>query len=259
MPRGKVLAVLASDLQSEGIKQAEAGLATAEANRDALVQEVERVRKLVAAQAAPTSQLVTLEAQLRTAEAQVRQTATSISAASAQQRRSIITAPISGVVANLRVREGDTANPAMPLMMIVEGSRVKAVLQLPEREFLQIEVGMPVRLAALGSPERVVEGKVSLVGPVVDRRTRTGVVEVALDNEGGVLVPGSAVKSRIEVERLEGVVLVPAHAVLLTADTERTGEALVFVVEGDVAKRKEVVIGQRQGALLEIRSGLQPG
>ena len=47
--RGKVLAVLSSQMQSEAVKQADASLGAAEAGRDALADEVERMRKLVGA------------------------------------------------------------------------------------------------------------------------------------------------------------------------------------------------------------------
>jgi RND family efflux transporter MFP subunit len=257
--KGKVLAVLAADLQSAALKQAEAGLTSAEANRDTLSEEVERVRKLVAANAAPAAQLQGLEAQLRATEAVVAQTATGLSTATAQRRRAIITAPISGRVANLAVRKGDTATPGMPMMTLVRGKKVKATFQVPEREFLKIREEMPVRLIPLGDRTIEVDASVTLTGPVVDRRTRTGLVEVELDNEDGRLIPGAAVRAKIELERRPGVVLVPAAAILLTATTDLDGKAIAFVADGAVARRRDVVVGERQGGMMEVRSGLQVG
>ncbi|MFN7135464.1 MAG: efflux RND transporter periplasmic adaptor subunit, partial [Myxococcales bacterium] len=237
---GEVLATVWAEAQTEGYNQAQAGLEAAIANRDAVRDNVERMRALLKVGSATQSQLDGLEAQLRAAEAQVRQAAAGVSAASAQKDRTLIKSPIAGVVAQVQVREGDLAAPSLPIMTVVKPDRLKAVLRVPERDFLRVKQGMPVRLAPLAVPTQQVQAKVTLKGPVVDRLTRTGLVEVHLDNKEGQLVPGSTVRVFIELSRREGVVLVPADAVLLTTETERTGEALAFVAEGEVAKKREV-------------------
>lgn len=257
--KGQILAILDNDLQSEAMRQAEAGLTAAEAARDALEDEVRRTRALVEAGGAPRAQLETLEAQLRTQTAQVNQIAAGVSSAAAQRRRALLTAPIDGIVSDLILREGDMAMPSMPLLKVVEPERLLAVFQVPERDFLRVEKGMTVRVSPLGSETIVREAEVSFVSLTVDRRTRTGRVEVKLDNADQTLVPGAAVKGVFELDRRPGVVLVPAQAILLTGDTERTGRAVAFVAQGDTALRRDVVVGERQGADIEVKSGLQAG
>jgi len=257
--KGQVLAILSSDLQSRSVDQANAAVSAAEASRDALAQEVERTRKLVQAGAVAPTQLSSLESQLRTSQAQTKQMSAGLSLAAAQRQQAVITAPISGTVANLILREGDMASPSQPLCTLVQGQRLKAVFQVPERDFLQVRPGMPVAVSPLGNAELAVEATVSLRGPVVDRRSRSGRVEISLDNADGALLPGTAVRASIELERRADAILVPASAVLLTADTERSGAAFVFVAEGDVARRRSVQLGARQNGSLEIRSGLDAG
>ncbi len=257
--KGQILAILDNDLQSEAMRQAEAGLTAAEAQRDALEDEVRRTRALVAAGGATRAQLESLEAQLRTSGAQVGQIAAGVSSAAAQRRRAVITSPIDGVVSGLVSREGDMATPSMPLLTVVEPERVVAVFQVPERDFLRVKEGMKATVAPLGSDDVSRASSVSFVGLTVDRRSRTGRVEVKLDNTDGALVPGSAVKGVFELERREGVVLVPAKAVMLTADSERTGRALAFVANGDKASRREIVVGERQGSQVVVESGLRAG
>jgi len=94
---------------------------------------------------------------------------------------------------------------------------------------------------------------------VVDRLTRTGLVEIHLGNAERALMAGSAVRAKVELARKAGVVLVPAEAVIFTGDTERTGRALAFVAQGKLALRREVRVGVRQGDQLEILEGLAPG
>jgi len=104
-----------------------------------------------------------------------------------------------------------------------------------------------------------VEGQVTLRGPIVDRITRTGLVEVHLPNPERLLLAGSTIRVSIEIARRTGVVLVPAEAVLLTGETERSGLATVFVAEGDQARRREITVGVRQGNRFEVIRGLDPG
>jgi len=260
---GQRLAVLRGDMQADGVKQAIAGLEAVGASVSALETQVTRAEALVKAGTLPRSQLDALQAQLRSSQAQQRQLAAGVSQANTQADRTIIRAPISGVVAGLTLREGDMIAPSMPLLTIVDTSALRLQLRVPERDFLRIGAEMPVSLSPLALPERKVEAKVSLVGPVVDRMTRTGLVEINLPPQQAgaaqkdALVPGSAVRVQIEISRRPEVVQVPAAAVVLTPRTELSGEAIAYVVgEGSLAHKRLIKVGERQGSMLEVKEGL---
>ncbi|MFW6369533.1 MAG: efflux RND transporter periplasmic adaptor subunit [Myxococcota bacterium] len=256
---GQVLAVLASDMTSQAVEQAEAGLEAAAANRDALAREVERIRPLVEAGSAPRSQLETLETQLLAASAQVRQATAGRGQASVHQGRTVIRSPISGVVSGLMAQEGEISPPSMPLLTVVRPDLLKAVVRAPERHFLRMREGMAVTVSPIAGPHHEVRASVSLKGPVVDRMTRTGLVEVEIDNSEGKLVPGSMVRVVVEIEKKEDVVLVPAESVVFTVDTEETGRAWVFLAEGERARRKQIVVGTSRDGKIEVREGLSEG
>ncbi len=255
---GATLVVLEGQLQNEAVRQADAAKEASMANRDALHDDVERVRALVNAGSASRQQLDGLEARLRAADAQVRQLEAALSQASTQRSRTLLRSPIAGTVAQINAQEGDLASPAVPILTVVRCDHVKAVLRVPERQFLKIELGMPVHLAPLARPDRGIDAKVSVLGPVIDRTSRTGLVEVDLDNTQAALVPGSAVRAVIEVARRKDIVLVPARAILFTPDTDTTGEATAFVVNDGLAEQRTVHIGARQHDDFEIKDGLKP-
>lgn len=256
---GDVLVTLHGDIQSEALRQAEAALEAAMASRDGTTDTLRRTRALAGAGAVSESQLEAMEAQARGAEAQVRQARAAVAQAAAQQSKSLITSPIDGVVAQLQVRRGDMVSPSMPILTVVQSHALLARFRVPEREFLRVEPDMPVRLAPLGRPEHVIGGRVTMRSPMVDRMTRTGVVEAHIENPDGLVLPGSAVRGRIELSRRPGVVLVPAEAILFTSETRRTGHALAFVAEGDRAVQRTVRVGVRQADQLEILAGLTEG
>lgn len=256
---GALLAVLQGDLLTAGENQAQAGLDAAKANLAAVEDNLRRTRGLAEAGAIAPSQLEALESQKLAGEAQVRQLTAAASQASSQRGRVRITSPIAGYVTGLVARPGDMTNPGMPLLTVVKQDKVKAILRVPERDFLRVEVGMPTSIAPLARPDLVVRGEVSLRGPVVDRNTRTGLVEVHLDNHNGALLAGSSIRGVIEFGRRQDVVLVPAEAVLFTTETATNGKATVFVANDTHARRVEVTVGVRQGGSLEVVRGLEGG
>ncbi len=257
--QGDVLATVRSEMASQGVNQAQAALEAAVAQREAADDNVRRLRALAQAGSVSASQLETAESQARAAAAQVRQATAARGLSSAQKDLTTVRSPISGIVAQINVKEGDLAMPQAPVMTVVKSERMKVVLRAPERAFFRIQTGMPVRVSPLTNPKQVVDAKVTLKGPVVDRMTRTGLVEVELDNPDGTLISGTSVRAVVELSREEGKLLVPAEAILLSAETERTGQAAAFVSDGKKAARREVKVGRRQGDQLEIERGLEEG
>lgn len=256
---GALLATVSMDMLDNAAAQARAALDAARANLANVEDNLRRTRPLVEAGSVPVAQVDALESQLRAAQAQVRQLEAGAAQASVQRDRGQIRTPISGVVMGLTAREGDLVSPQLPLLTVVRSDKLKAVLRVPERDFLKIERGMPVRLSPLARSDIQVEATVTVLSPAVDRTTRTGLVEIHLDNRDGTLVAGSSVRAWVELSRRSDVLLVPAEAVLFTSETYHTGEATAFVADGSTARRRVVRIGARQEDRLEVSEGLSAG
>ncbi|HLT29424.1 MAG TPA: efflux RND transporter periplasmic adaptor subunit [Myxococcaceae bacterium] len=257
--KGDLLVLVTGDLQTSALRQSQAALESAIANRDAVMDNLRRTRQLVAGGSGTASQLESLEAQARAAEAQVAQSTAGMAQASAQRGRTILRSPIDGVVSGLTLREGDMAIAGQPIMTIVRDDAVKAIARVPERAFHRVEEGMPARVALLADPSVSVNGTVTVKGAVVDRASRTGLVEIHLDNADRKLVAGSAIRIHIVTAQRENVVLVPVAGILLQADTERSNKAIAFVADGNKAQQREVTVGRRIGDRMEIVEGLAPG
>ena len=261
---GDPLATLEAALPSSELAQADAALAAAEASRDRLQADRDRIAPLVERQALPRSQLDSLEAQLRAAEAQVRQLEAGRRAAGVRRSRTVVRAPVAGVVAELQVSAGDMAAPQMPLARVVQMDRVKVPVQVVEEDYVRLREGMEVELAPPALPDVRLRGRIARVSPVLDRLTRTGEVEIEADNPEHVLRPGMVVEVGVELERREDVVLVPSRAIVMTTRTDEDRVAHVYVREGESAVRREVQLGRRYPSevgesRVEITGGLQGG
>src|SRR5690606_34397177 len=135
---GDPIATLQADLQASGLAQAGAALAAAEAGHDQLRADLARISRLVDQGAMPRSQLETLEAQVRTSEAQVAQLRAARRTAGEQRSRTVVRAPIDGVIALLSVEQGDMVTTAAPICSVVRMERVELHLRVTEQDFVRI-------------------------------------------------------------------------------------------------------------------------
>ena len=256
---GDPIATLEAALPSSDVAQAAAALAAAEASRDQLTLELDRVRGLVARAALPANQLEGLEAQVRAADAQVAQLQATQRGASLRRDQTVVRAPVDGIVAMLSVSAGDMVVPARPLCAVVQMDRVEIELTPVEPDWVRLEEGMAVEVRPTALPEVERDGVLVERSPVIDRLTRTGKATVSIDNPEHVLRPGMVAEVEIVLRRRENVLFVPGEAVRLTTTTEEDQRAVVFVADSGRAARREVRLGRRYGARIEIVDGLEEG
>ncbi len=255
--KGDPLVTLSGELQAAGLGQATGALEAARASEALAKAQLERVQVLFEAGTASRADLETARRQLESAVASVKQLSGARSQAAVQKARSVVRAPLDGVVALLDAKEGDLAAPGRALAVVVEPGAARVFLDVPERDFSRLATGQEARVWPLSDPEHVVTGRVSAVGLLVDPLTRTGKAEVYFDDAS--ILPGSAVRAEIQVDRREDVLVVPAVAVQLSADFLDSREGTVFVVTDDQVAARSVRVGERDGDRLEIREGLEAG
>lgn len=258
---GDVIVTLQAGLQSAGVQQASAAVDVAEAARDQLRADVDRVRRLVQSGTLPRSQLETLEAQLRTSEAQVDQSRAARRSASTQRDMTVVRAPVAGTIALLTLQQGDMVAPSVPICSVVQADRLRVQLRLTEQDYVRVREGMTAVIRPPALEGLTLEGTVSQISPVLDPLTRTARVDVAVDNPDGRLRPGMVAQTSIVLERHPEVVLAPSRALVLSSrtDTEREANVFVFDREAGVARRRRVVLGRRYDTGVAIEEGLDGG
>lgn len=101
-----------------------------------------------------------------------------------------IYAPIGGVVTDLAVREGDYVQTGAPLATIADLSLLWLDMEAYESQLPLLRWGQRVRFTVEAHPGEAFEGRISFIEPMVDERTRTAAVRVAVDNDDKRLKPG---------------------------------------------------------------------
>jgi len=165
-----------------------------------------------------------------------------------------IVAPISGVIAQRYVKEGNLIALNAPLFRIVGSERLEAVLNVPERELSTVRSGLPVTLRVDALPGMQFVGTIDRVSPVVDAATGTFRATAVFKAHDAQLKPGMFGRISVVYDQRRGSLAVPRVALL-----EEEGDPAVFVVKDDKVLRTPVVLGHVNGTYAEIRQGLSEG
>ncbi len=176
--------------------------------------------------------------------------------------KGIAKSPIAGVVVALPAQVGMTISQAVPVARISAGNALEIKTHIAERFVSKISLRLPVDITLDAYPGETFHGEISEVSPVMDPTSRTMEVKIHIaDNPGAKLKAGMFAKIRIITEQKEGIVKIPASAMV-----NRFGKDVVFVVETDpkdpahqIVTQTSIVPGIIIDGAMEVQSGLNPG
>lgn len=165
-----------------------------------------------------------------------------------------VLSPLSGVVIEKNVIEGSYVNVGDPLFTIADLSSVWVEADVFENDLALLRPGQLVEISSQSYPGRTYSGRVSLIKPFLDPKTRTVKVRVVLPNPGLRLKPEMLVQATIR-EPLGDCLAVPLSAVM---DNGRRQVVWVEKSPGAFTMHK-VTVGARSGDMVQILSGLAEG
>ena len=175
--------------------------------------------------------------------------------------RVTIHAPSGGIVVHKDVQEGMYVETGSRIYTIADLSRVWVNLDAYESDLAWLQNGQEVEFTTEAYAGEVFRGTISFIQPVLDEKTRTVAVRVALPNADGRLKPGMFVRGVVQAELTtadELPLVIPATAPLLTGK-----RAVVYVAIPDkdrpTYEGREVVLGPRVGEHYIVTDGLREG
>ncbi len=227
------------------------------------VQQQDRARRLVEAEAIPARRLEEADAALTAAEARLEaarerwsrfESLSSSKDASVPSAMFAMRAPFDGVVSEVRFSAGVSVEADEPLMRIVDPERVHVVGAVPEAQAAGLDRARGAEL--LRGDELLLElGPPLAVIPVIDPVARTAEIRFALDNRGPGLPLGQAAKLRLLLGDEALATCVPESAVV-----DDGGRSVVFVqTGGESFERRPVRLGNPDGGFVEVLAGVEPG
>ena len=174
----------------------------------------------------------------------------------AQLSRTIITAPISGVVDEIIIERGQVVAPGQGILRIVNLSNMYVSTSVPESYIGKLKVGTPVDVA-LSSLGKTYTGKIRQIANNINPTNRSFNIEVSVPNKENMLRPNQVAKLRIVDYANQKAVVVPTNVV----QEDGEGNKFVYVVSNSngktgVAKKVIVEPGNSSDNKTEILSGL---
>lgn len=213
------------------------------AQRDQLAQQYEaaltQARQNYAA-------IQTARAAVEGAQAQVAQARKAIADA-------VVTSPISGFVAERSADVGEYVTTSSKIATIARTNPLRLRIDIPEQAISNVRVGQGVSITVTAYPDRSFSGRIARISPNLTAASRTLTVEAEVENGDNLLKPGQFATVRVQQPQTEPAVLVPARAVRTEGTT-----SYVFIIKNGRAEQRPVQVGQTEGELIEIKSGVAP-
>ncbi len=164
-----------------------------------------------------------------------------------------IKSPISGVIDMKMAEVGEFVQPGTSLFSIVKTDIVKIKAGIPERYIQDVEKGSTAHITFDILPDEQFEGKVTFVGPSINKSSRTFPIEIELGNKHRLLKPEMFANIRIKKVQLDSAVVIQRDALI-----ETEAGKFVFVARGNIALKRDVRIGASYNNQILIKEGLNP-
>jgi HlyD family secretion protein len=187
------------------------------------------------------------------AQAQVESARGRLESAQAQVAYASIRSPLTGVVTDRPLYPGEMATTGVPLLTVMDISKMVARINMPPDQAKSVRVGNEATLTPSDGSDAVT-GKVIIVSPATDANSTTVQVWVQVDNPGERLHAGQAVHASIVAKTIEDATLVPAAAIF----ADEAGMTIVKVVDAqNIAHDRPVQVGAREPDKVQVE-GVQP-
>lgn len=194
-----------------------------------------------------------LEAQLKTAEENVK-------SAEEQWATTNIYADVSGIADQVNVRVGETFtgfSGNQPQIQIVNTGSLKVTADIPETYLSRVKTGNVVEVVVPDLGNKVIRTNVSVVSQTIGSTSRGFIVEAKIPADG-LLKPNMVAQVKIQDYANANAFVVPLTAI----QTDEKGKfVFVYAKENNkiISRKKSIIIGEVNGDMVEVKSGLAAG
>ncbi len=172
-----------------------------------------------------------------------------------------ITAPIAGRVGLRLVDPGNVvqSSGATTLAVITQLDPITVIFTIPEDSLgpvearLQKKATLAVDAFDRTAQTKIASGKLLTLDNQIDTTTGTVKARAVFGNKNAALFPNQFVNTRLLVNTLQGVTLIPASAI------QQNGQAsFVYVIQNNIAHMRSIKPGVTDGGITQV-DGINPG
>jgi len=254
--KGQTLFQIDDELRAIAVEQAKAQLLAAETNFAKSKKDYARAQMLYESKDISDAELEGNKLAMQSAEAQYKSAQVGLKLAQRQLDDTKIKSPINGIVAARRVDLGEMVSPGREVANIIDISKVKVKLSIPEEEIGLLRLKQPATLEIDSDPGTIFKGTVYTIGSKTESvNGHSYPVEVIVDNrKASVLKAGMFARVTIETRMVRDAATISKESIFGEESAPQ-----VYVVENNVAKLRTIKTGIRSGDKVEVTSGLKKG
>ncbi len=172
----------------------------------------------------------------------------------ASYKISPVVSKVNGIVNDIPVAIGQTVTASQPIVTVAGNTDLVVEASIPEKFLGTIAEGMTAEMESVAYPGRIYTGILTYIAPTVDSTTRSSDIEIQLTGDTAGLKEGMYIRLNLETEHINNALTVPSSAL----DTY-LGDDIVYIADGDTARRTIVTTGSTNGVDTVITSGLSEG
>ncbi|MFA6690147.1 MAG: efflux RND transporter periplasmic adaptor subunit [Sphaerochaetaceae bacterium] len=176
------------------------------------------------------------------------------SSAGEQYKPSDVKASIGGTIYSVDSYVGQTISTSTALGTVGSAGELEVIAYMNERFLSTVKPGMQATFTTMAWPNEPFDATIKTISPKIDASNRTFKVTLFIDKPDQRLKEGMYVKLKLIVEEVDDAIIVPTKAI-----STYLGNNVVYVVDGNAAKRVQVSLGSANDSETVITGGLSTG
>jgi RND family efflux transporter MFP subunit len=235
---GKILATLENDITAYQMEAAEASFQKAKS-------DLNRFENLSPGESVSAQQLEGIRLAFKDAQ-------TSWLILKKQYENTFIKAPVSGTISKRYIERGAFIAPGTPVIDLIDTRKMKFITWFDASNMLRVKTGQPVKITTGLYPGLSYDGIIKVIGIKPDESKRYRIQAEVKNNSARPVIPGTDGTIMISLTRDQKNITIPRNCIVGTVI-----EPKVYVIEGNMAKLKSVIIAEINDGQVIISDGLK--
>lgn len=255
---GQLLAEIEAPDIEQQLLQAEADLASAEANASLAASTARRWQSMLGRDSVSRQEVEEKVGDLAAKEALVKAGRANVQRLRTMKGFTRIVAPFDGVVTARNTDIGELINAGggtgRELFVVSDTRRLRVYVNVPQVYASQLSNGTQATMVVPDQPGKKYSATLESSARAVNVATGTTLIQLSVDNQGGELLPGGYANVSFELPGNAASLRVPASALIF----DQSGLRVATVGAGDRVVMKPITIARDHGAFIEVASGIEP-
>lgn len=253
---GQLLAQIDTPDLDQDLRQAQAQLATARTGLALAENTAKRWQSLVSSQAVSKQEADEKQNDFQSKQSNVTALQATVDRELALKRYTQLVAPFDGVVTARNTDVGALVSvggaAGSELFVVSDISRLRVYVRVPQLQVALIKRGSSAELEVPERPGRTFKATVESLSQAIDASSGAMLVQLAVDNKAGELLPGGFATVRFALPAPKDSIMVPPGALIVGKD----GTRVATVDAGNHVHMRQVSVGRDLGSAVELASGV---